>query len=473
MASNHPSPTPRSLLAMPHFDNSKPRDNKNGPDHKFQVNQHLLYERDFGGETFVSAHLQRLQNGCFTDKNIHSENMLHVTFAAITFTFHPALSEEHRFRSAVITIAANSSSGQPIRFLKFAPHLAFGKISSASLKWNFQLAATVGVTKGPARASLTPSVGYQKDLKVGTMMKIQGSTRSTIQQDHLISFFNSDSPPKPTKRFPDTRLVWSLEENSQQESGLPREFTFVFLMERVHSDKEEGIYSEISPDGKIQTAGTPALRGKIDTIATVQGSQTLPSIRTPKPRRSILPIILKKEPSQMVSASGKNNDEKQLAHYDGMSETLAETMDSMGEPSLRQGSLDGVMENISKVTHIRIRSKEEYAPVYFDEPDPQQKALDSDYTEVFTPVYFSISVQPRINGSLENKLFEYETQRSVVSGEVGQKFPTALFGDDPLEGEQRDALINGLYNFAKVPGTFEDLIELPGNSITTVEPTLS
>lgn len=150
----------------------KPRDNKNGPDHRFQVNQHLLYEREFGGDTFASAHLQRLQNGCFTDKNIHSENILHVTFAAITFTFHPAVSEEHRFKSAVITINASSSSGQPIRFLKFAPHLAFGRISSASLKWDFRLGAAVGVTKGPAQVALNPSIGYEKDVKFEAMMKM-------------------------------------------------------------------------------------------------------------------------------------------------------------------------------------------------------------------------------------------------------------------------------------------------------------
>jgi len=55
--------------------------NKNGPDHRFQLNQDLLYEREFGGHTYVSAHLQRLQHGCFTDKNIHKDDTPHVTFA--------------------------------------------------------------------------------------------------------------------------------------------------------------------------------------------------------------------------------------------------------------------------------------------------------------------------------------------------------------------------------------------------------
>jgi hypothetical protein len=51
----------------------------------------------------------------------------------------------------------------------------------------------------------------------------QGSTRSTFSQHpgHDLQ-----------QRHADTLLHWSLEENSQQEDGLPREFTFVFLIER-------------------------------------------------------------------------------------------------------------------------------------------------------------------------------------------------------------------------------------------------
>ncbi|KAH6681645.1 hypothetical protein B0J14DRAFT_469832 [Halenospora varia] len=83
--------------------------------------------------------------------------MLHVTFATITFTFHPAVSEE-----------------------KLIPNS-------------------------------------------------QGSTRSTVKEDSPLSFASYlTAPSKPPKRFPNTRLVWSLEENPQQDSGLPREFTFVF-----------------------------------------------------------------------------------------------------------------------------------------------------------------------------------------------------------------------------------------------------
>lgn len=146
--------------------------NCNGPDHRYQLNQDLLYEREFGGHTFVSAHLQRLQHGCFTDENVHKKDTPHVTFVAITFTFHPSYSEKHRFTSAVITLTAKSQTGQAIRFLKFAPHLAYGRISSASLKWNFKLGATVGLSQGPGRAALEPAVGYENDRVVGSMMKM-------------------------------------------------------------------------------------------------------------------------------------------------------------------------------------------------------------------------------------------------------------------------------------------------------------
>jgi hypothetical protein len=115
-----------------------PQPNINGPDQKFQINQHLLYEHEFPGNAYVSAHLQRLQHGVFTHGNLHNENTIHVTFAAITFTLHPTISLSHRFVSTTITITATSGD-EPVRFIKFAPHLVYGRISTASLRWNFQL----------------------------------------------------------------------------------------------------------------------------------------------------------------------------------------------------------------------------------------------------------------------------------------------------------------------------------------------
>ncbi|KAH8663520.1 hypothetical protein BGZ60DRAFT_69342 [Tricladium varicosporioides] len=272
-------------------------------------------------------------------------------------------------------------------------------------------------------------------------------------------------------------------------------------MERLHPIKEELLRSEGSCLGtQVLTTTTGMFEEKIESVAKAVAAQTSSTKMSLKVRRSIIPLMLKKKPSHGHEAPQSNatkKDENSLVYYDGTSE-ISESIDSVGElrshtekslnnhdsglevsdmadlvTELRlvgQSGFDGVMENLEKMKHLRVRSKEEYIPVYFDDPDPQRRALDSDYDEIFTPVHFSISIQPRINRSLENKLFEYEAQRSIVSGEVGQKFPTALFDSngEPLNGEYKDTIINGLYNFAKVPGSFEDLIELPGNSVTTV-----
>lgn len=72
--------------------------------------------------------------------------------------------------------------------------------------------ASLGVST-PATATVTPSTEYDRSKIIGTMLKIQGSTRSA-------------------KDMQSSKLVWSLEENEQQSTGLPREFTFVFLVEQ-------------------------------------------------------------------------------------------------------------------------------------------------------------------------------------------------------------------------------------------------
>ncbi|PVH70434.1 hypothetical protein DL98DRAFT_661167 [Cadophora sp. DSE1049] len=238
------------------------------------------------------------------------------------------LSYGHGLESAVIEIKAKSNKNEELRFLKFAPHLAYGRISSESLKWTFQLGATLGVTKGPVNLSVNPSGGYEKDKAVGTMMKIQGSTRSTRQTDvHHIS-----------KRLPDRKLIWSLEENAQQETGLPREFTFVFLIERPSKTKED------------------------------------------------------------LNAQ-----------------------------------------------------------------------LYLDYSATFPPINFSITAKPHISGIINGLWFISETENFQVERQVGQMFPTENTADSAGTFEDSDA---GLYNSAKLPGSFEDLIELPGNAVSTVEPSL-
>ena len=63
MASSTPATTttPAPVQSVP---------NIHGPDHKHQLNQILLYERSFSGDVLISAHLQRLQHGIFSDDRV-------------------------------------------------------------------------------------------------------------------------------------------------------------------------------------------------------------------------------------------------------------------------------------------------------------------------------------------------------------------------------------------------------------------
>jgi len=203
------APTPPTALSGVLKINQQ--ENIDGPEHKFQVNEQLLFEHEFHGSCYVSAHLQHLQHGIFGNSNIHGAGTMHVTFLVVTFVFHPSISLSHRFISAIIEVNARSEIDQPLRFVKFAPNLTFGRISTETLKWTFTLGATVGVTKSPVNVVVNPSMAHEKDKVQGTMMKIQGSTRSAPGLGN-----------RKVNRIPDTRLVWSLEENDQQMTGLPR-----------------------------------------------------------------------------------------------------------------------------------------------------------------------------------------------------------------------------------------------------------
>lgn len=349
--------------------------NVDGPEHAFQVNQTLLYEHEFHGQTYVSCHLQRLQHGIFSSDSLHAKAPLHVSFVALTFTFHPALSISHRFSSAVIEINVRDDDHEPLRFVKFAPHLAYGRISSETLKWSFQLGAALGVTQGPANLSVNPTGKWESEKVIGTMMKIQGSTRST-RDTHF-------------KRIPDTKMVWSLEENDQQETGLPREFTFVFLVARTakKSHKKHRVHS-------MNLLGN--------------GNKT--------------------------NETTQHND-----HPDGSKDD--------------QAKHNGVT---SPITH---READRRAGI--------------DHDTIFGPMHIGIAVKPQISNTMSGISFKDEWEETMVDEEVGQKLRTDRIQLDPKSRVSSiNSMTEGYYNFAHMPGNFEDLIELPGNAITTMEPNL-
>ncbi|TVY81711.1 hypothetical protein LSUE1_G003658 [Lachnellula suecica] len=489
-----------------------PAANKNGPDHRFQLNQDLLFEREFGGDTYVSAHLQRLQHGCFTDKNIHKEDTPHVTFVAITFTFHPCF-EAHRFKSAVISITAKSIAG-PIRILKFAPHLAFGRMSQTSMKWNFKLGASVGLSQGPVKAAVEPSIGYEKDSVVGTLMKIQGSTRSTRANELEVLAIG-----KKLTSMPDTKVVWSLEENTQQKDGLPREFTFVFLLERLRPARALSTSSEVTikPPGRQRaqshlstTSNDTSFDGvsevekvnsdigeedlslplptktkeKRNSIGSVDGSGR----PTTYPRKSIegLTHVVNpgsdttdfdswKSSSAPIVEEGTSTPRNEVVlghtnsitsedHPEGTSPWPPLNGDNDVPNDSDHTSMDGTSD-VLRAMHIASKKKE--IPTFNNGFDPMTKAFDTDCETVFTPITFSITVEPTIDDSPLSSASV--TNWAIVGGECGQRFPTALSdAEDASGGEHPDVMVNGLYNFAKLPGSWEDMVELPGNSVTSV-----
>lgn len=258
--------------------------NPNLPMQEFQVFQRELFEKEFPSQqAFISAHLQRVQHGIYEDRSRLSmygveNNAMAVSFVAITFNFHPMHSTWHRIKRAVISITATevpkcfdgsakpfneiaatstvmldggngkanshedtrirkrveSSGIELLRVVKFAPHLAYGRISNETLHWNFSLNSTIGVTQ-PFTATMMPSTSYSKTEVVNSMLKIQGSTRV---------HHGTQSG----------KIVWSLEENKEQKSGLPREFTFAFLVERRHVDRD--LYLKVA----VQPTFTPSVR---------------------------------------------------------------------------------------------------------------------------------------------------------------------------------------------------------------------
>ncbi|KAF7852447.1 hypothetical protein EAF04_010987 [Stromatinia cepivora] len=358
------------------------KSNKNGPDEKYQINSHLLFENSFPGHTFISVHLQRLQHGIYSDANLHTKHTLHVTFVALSFIFHPS-TPAHRFESAVIDIKVKDKGGN-LRFLKYAPHQAYGKISTESLKWNFQLGTSLGVTQGPAKATVNPSLSEEKSKVVGTMMKIQGSTRSTFHH---------------STRYPDTLLHFSLEENCQQESGLPREITLVFLLERP-SEKQYPpvhVFQSTSRIKRLENRISEKLRG--------------------------------------------------------LSERVEE-----GEECMEYGLVDLAGEKRKSSLFGKGLQR-----------------FDEDLEGIFGELEFEIGVEPKISNtlSLSSSLpITLHTETAKVAGEVGQKFPTEGTRDSVGKEEHEEAIVHGLYNFAKLGGAFEDQVSLPGESVGSRVPEL-
>lgn len=226
----------------------------NAPDARLDVESRCIYERRLPGEAYITAHVTRLQDGFYDTPDTHGDCIENVRFLAVTFVFHPS-ETGHRFQAATVTIGLHDDTDQAFtdptpghkvlkeprnkpKFLRYAPHVLFGGVSPETLDWNFNLTGSLGVSQTPASASVSPSGGIRGSYKLYQMMRIQGSTRTLLARHH--HEYNIE----------DGEVWWTMEENTLQKSGLPREMTFVML---VTKGDVENVVCEIDIKPKIAT----------------------------------------------------------------------------------------------------------------------------------------------------------------------------------------------------------------------------
>lgn len=219
----------------------------NMTDGRLLVNRRCIYERKLPGDAYVTAHAERLQHGFFSSKSTSDPEIPHVDFLAVNFVLHPGDSGKHRFKSATIKVTIQNSPLGPStenpypypqenpKFLMHAPHLIYGAVSPETLQWTFSLAGSLGISESPVSASLSPSGTKSASYKIYEMMKIQGSCRTLRSRDG------------PEFDVEDGEVVWSLSENNLQRSGLPREFTFVMLIQKPSAETKIAFKLDIDP----------------------------------------------------------------------------------------------------------------------------------------------------------------------------------------------------------------------------------
>jgi hypothetical protein len=223
----------------------------NMTDSRLLANRRCIYERPLPGDAYITAHVERLQHGYFESANTTDPPIAHVDFLAINFVFHPSDSQHHRFKAATIKVGVQNFLGDFVekdgrwaypypqeehpKFLMHAPHLIYGAVSPENLQWTFSLAGSLGISDTPVGASLRPSGKTVRSYKIYEMMKIQGSARTW------------KSPHGPEFDIEDGEISWSLTENDLQRSGLPREFTFVFLVQKPKWDSRVKLSLHIDP----------------------------------------------------------------------------------------------------------------------------------------------------------------------------------------------------------------------------------
>ncbi|KAJ5613065.1 hypothetical protein N7510_006259 [Penicillium lagena] len=242
-----PPPINSSPPSPSHPDNTQLQD-PNMANPRLLVNRACIYERQLPGDAYITAHVQRLQHGFYSSTAVSDKDAEHVDFLAISFVLHSPHTLSHRFKSATIRASIHGSRevstsamyphgyppGNP-RFLMHAPHLIYGTVSPETMEWTFSLAGSLGISETPFSASVIPSGSMNGQYRRYEMMRIQGSAR-TLKSD-LGPEFDVEAG----------EIVWSLEENNLQRSGLPREFTFVMLIQKPTADNRVMLSIDIEP----------------------------------------------------------------------------------------------------------------------------------------------------------------------------------------------------------------------------------
>lgn len=232
-----PSPAPNSGN---NANKHKKKHDPNMSDPRLLVNRPCIYERQLPGDAYITAHVQRLQHGYYSSPVLPELYAEHVDFLAVSFVFHSVNTRVHRFKSATIRVRiSGGTSSTPAaakpRFLMHAPHLIFGIGTPETMDWTFSLAGALGISQTPVSASLIPSGSVNEQFQRFEMMRIQGSVR-TLKSSRGPEFDAENS-----------EILWSLEENNLQRSGLPREFTFVMLVKKPTTDSNIHLSLDINP----------------------------------------------------------------------------------------------------------------------------------------------------------------------------------------------------------------------------------
>ncbi|CAI7653902.1 unnamed protein product [Penicillium glandicola] len=259
--SNSRSLTP--IRSVPSVKEKNPPD-PNMANPRLIINRALIYERRLPGDAYITAHVQRLQHGYYSSAAVSDEDAEHVDFLALAFTFHSPHTTTHRIKSATISVSVRENRDLPSsklypygyppgnpRFLMHAPHLIYGSVSPETMEWTFSLAGSLGISEMPVSASIIPSGSVNGRYKRYEMMRIQGSARTL------------KNPSGREFDIESGKIVWSMEENNVQRSGLPREFTFVMLIQKPSANSNISLSIDVDPVIDAMIGSYPSLMLKL------------------------------------------------------------------------------------------------------------------------------------------------------------------------------------------------------------------